>query len=226
MRSDRLTFALAATLLAGCAPPPAAQTRPMNAACPADSLGALTDLRRVDRTFRFELRYATARNFTGRRLPGYERAVPLLRPESARALARVQARLREQGLGLKVWDAYRPVRATLAMVDWAERSGNQWVLDQGYVARESGHNRGHTIDLTLVDLRSGRELDMGTRFDVFSEAAHTANAEGAVRENRQRLVSAMEAEGFASYDKEWWHFRRPGDGGPLDLPLSCFAGRR
>jgi zinc D-Ala-D-Ala dipeptidase len=108
------------------------------------------------------------------------------------------------------------------MVDWAERTGNGWVLEQGYVARESGHNLASTVDLTLVDLRSGRELDMGTAYDVFSDAAHTANATGQVRENRQRLVRAMEAEGFASYDKEWWHFRRGGDFRPLDVPLSCF----
>jgi zinc D-Ala-D-Ala dipeptidase len=181
----------------------------------------MVSIRSLDRTIRAEVRYATRRNFTGERLPGYE-PLALLRPSSAHALARVQGALRSQGLGLKVWDAYRPVRATLAMVSWAERTGNQWVLDQGYVARESGHNRGHTVDLTLVDLRTGRELDMGTAFDVFSEAAHTANAEGAVRQNRMRLVAAMEAEGFVNYDKEWWHFRRAAEGGPVDVPIGCY----
>jgi len=105
---------------------------------------------------------------------------------------------------------------------WAQRSGNQWVLDQGYVARYSGHNRGNTIDLTLVDLRTGRELAMGTPFDTFSEAAHTANATGEVMENRMRLKRAMEAEGFQNYDKEWWHYRMAGDPAPLDVPLRCF----
>lgn len=214
--------ALGAALLAACAGGPAAQVRPGSAQCALPPGDSLVDVRSVDRTIRTEVRYGTAGNFTGRRLPGYEVRRALLRPEPARALGRVQTALRREGLGLKVWDAYRPVRATLAMVDWAERTGNQWVLEQGYVARESGHNRGHTIDLTLVDLRSGRELDMGTAYDTFSEAAHTANAEGRVRDNRMRLVRAMEAEGFANYDKEWWHFRRAGEYAPLDVPLGCF----
>ncbi|MFL5384858.1 MAG: M15 family metallopeptidase, partial [Longimicrobiaceae bacterium] len=95
-----------------------------------------------------------------------------------------------------------------------------WVLDQGYVARQSGHNRGNTVDLTVV--RGGRELDMGTPFDTFSEAAHTANAAGAVLENRMILKRAMEAEGFQNYDREWWHYRLPAADTPLDAPLSCF----
>jgi D-alanyl-D-alanine dipeptidase len=224
MSSERArSAALAACLVAvwGCG---SAQARPALAAqtC-ANPLGEeLVDVRRMDRTIRVELRYATDDNFTGRRLPGYDARLALLHPASATALARVQARLRGEGLGLKVFDAYRPVRATLAMVEWAERSGKTWVLDQGYVARQSGHNRGNTVDLTLVRLRGGRELDMGTPFDTFSEAAHTANATGAVLENRQKLKRAMEAEGFENYDKEWWHYRLPANDVPLDLPLSCF----
>jgi D-alanyl-D-alanine dipeptidase len=108
------------------------------------------------------------------------------------------------------------------MVNWAERSGNQWVLQQGYVARRSGHNLGTTVDLTLVDARTGRELDMGTPYDTFSEAAHTANATGQVLANRMILVEAMRAEGYANYEKEWWHFRIGGDYEPLDAPLRCF----
>jgi D-alanyl-D-alanine dipeptidase len=184
---------------------------------------ALVDVRAIDPTIRVDIRYATADNFTGAPLPGYEVPLPLLRPEAARALARVQARLRADGLGLKVFDGYRPVRATLAMVAWAERTGNGWVLDQGYVARESGHNRGATVDLTLVRLDGGGELDMGTAYDVFSEAAHTASATGTVAANRATLVRAMEAEGFANFDKEWWHFRLPGDHPPMDAPHACFA---
>jgi D-alanyl-D-alanine dipeptidase len=155
-------------------------------------------------------------------LPGYERPIALLRPEAAEALGRVQARLRPRGLGLKVFDGYRPVRATLGMVAWAERTGNQWVLEQGYVARYSGHNRGATVDLTVVHLRGGRELDMGTPYDTFSDAAHTANATGQVAANRQILLDAMRAEGFSNYEKEWWHFSLPGQREPLDAPLRCF----
>jgi D-alanyl-D-alanine dipeptidase len=182
---------------------------------------ALVGVRTLDPSIVTEIRYATANNFTGAPLPGYAEPRALLRPEAAAALARVQQRLRSEGLGLKVWDAYRPVRATLAMVEWAERTGNEWVLEQGYVARRSGHNLGGTVDLTLIE--TGRELDMGTAYDTFAEAAHTENATGVVRENRMRLVRAMAAEGFENYPKEWWHFSYAGEYEPLDLPLACFA---
>ncbi|HEX8906007.1 MAG TPA: M15 family metallopeptidase [Longimicrobiaceae bacterium] len=221
MSSERRRVVLAAAavaVLGGCRTA-AQSSRPECALPPGDEL---VNVRRVDRTIRTDVRYATDDNFTGRRLPGYERPRAMLRPAAAAALGRVQARLRTEGLGLKVFDAYRPIRATQAMVEWAGRSGNQWVLDQGYVARYSGHNRGNTVDLTLVDLRTGRELAMGTPFDTFSEAAHTANATGEVLENRMRLKRAMEAEGFQNYEKEWWHYRMPGDPPPLDAPLSCF----
>jgi D-alanyl-D-alanine dipeptidase len=224
MSSERARSAVLAAWLVvvgGCG---SAQARPALAAqaCALPAGEALVDVRRLDRSIRVELRYATANNFTGERLPGYDARRALLHPASAEALARVQARLRGEGLGLKVFDAYRPVRATLAMVAWAERSDNVWVLDQGYVARQSGHNRGNTVDLTLVRLRGGGEIDMGTPFDTFSEAAHTANAAGEVLENRMKLKRAMEAEGFQNYDKEWWHYRLPADDTPLDAPLSCF----
>lgn len=212
----RLVPALAAMIVAGCAP---ALAHEGECDLPA---GTLVNVRRVEPSIRTEVRYATRNNFTGAVLPGYERPVAMLRPGAAQALARVQRRLRGQGLGLKVFDAYRPVRATLAMVNWAERSGNQWVLEQGYVARQSGHNLGITVDLTLVDLRTGRELDMGTPYDTFSEAAHTANATGQVLANRTILVDAMRAEGYANYEKEWWHFRHGGQFEPLDAPLRCF----
>lgn len=202
-------------------PSPTMQTRADDACRMAP--GALVDVRSVDQTIRTDVRYATRNNFTGAVLPGYERPLALLRPPAAQALGRVQARLRPRGLGLKVFDAYRPVRATLGMVDWAERSGNEWVLEQGYVARQSGHNVGRTVDLTLVDLRTGRELEMGTPYDTFNERAHTANATGRVAENRRTLVEAMAAEGFQNYDKEWWHFSIPGPREPLDVPLRCFS---
>lgn len=121
----------------------------------------------------------------------------------------MQRRLTAQGLGLKVFDAYRPVRATLAMVEWTRRVGREDLVRDGYIASRSRHNLGVAIDLTLVSRESGRELDMGTPFDTFSAASHTANASGDVAENRRRLVEAMEAEGFVNYDQEWWHFSYP-----------------
>ncbi|HEX6040927.1 M15 family metallopeptidase [Longimicrobium sp.] len=207
---------------AACAPAATARSATAQADECRIAPGALVNVRSMDRTIRTDVRYATRNNFTGDVLPGYERPVALLRPEAAQALGRVQARLRPRGFSLKVFDAYRPVRATLGMVDWAERSGNQWVLEQGYVARQSGHNVGRTVDLTLVDLRTERDVDMGTPYDTFTETAHTANASGQVAENRRMLVEAMAAEGFQNYEKEWWHYSIPGPREPLDVPLRCF----
>lgn len=180
----------------------------------------LADVRAADSTIIVQLRYATADNFTGAPLPGYEANRALLRAEAAAALGRVQRRLAAEGLGLKVWDGYRPVRATQAMVAWTERTHQTWLLDSGYIARRSRHNQGVAVDLTLVDLRTGAEVDMGTPFDTFSDAAHTANASGAVKQARERLVGAMAAEGFVNYSMEWWHFSFVVEGPvPFDLPI-------
>ncbi len=196
-------------------PPPAPATSVNTPELPiagdnaADSL--LVDVQSLDSTIRVDVRYAGSNNFTGAPLPGYEAPRALLRPEAATALVRVQARLRKQGLSLLVFDGYRPVRATLAMVRWAERSRQRDLLTDGYIARRSRHNLGLAVDLTLVDAGSGSSIDMGTPFDTFSESAHTANARGQVLANRRMLVRAMEAEGFRNYEKEWWHFS-------LDVP--------
>ncbi len=175
----------------------------------AEAESLLVDVRSLDPSIVVDARYATADNFTGAPLPGYEANRALLRREAAAALARVQRGLLAEGLSLKVFDAYRPVRATLAMVDWTSRVGREDLLRDGYIASRSRHNLGLAIDLTLVAMASGRELDMGTGFDTFAAAAHTANAVGDVAANRRRLVAAMEAEGFVNYDQEWWHFSFP-----------------
>jgi len=173
----------------------------------ADSL--LADVRALDSTIVVTLRYATTHNFTGAPLPGYEANRALLRREAAAALARVQRRLAGEGLGLELFDAYRPVRATLAMVEWTKRVGREELLRDGYIASRSRHNLGLAVDLTLIDQATGHELEMGTPFDTFSSAAHTANASGVIAANRRRLSAVMESEGFTNYDQEWWHFSFP-----------------
>jgi zinc D-Ala-D-Ala dipeptidase len=170
----------------------------------ADTL--LTDVRSLDSTIVVQLRYATPNNFTGAPLPGYEANRAFLRREAAGALALVQTDLRSQGLGLEIFDAYRPVRATLAMVDWTQRVNRPDLLTNGYIASRSRHNLGVAVDLTLIDRATGRELEMGTSFDTFSAAAHTANAAGIAAQNRQKLKAAMERRGFTNYDQEWWHY--------------------
>ena len=207
-----LVFQLVAISIA-CAPPlpkvavaPPVNTVETEIAPDAIADTLLADVQSLDPTIAVDLRYATSNNFTGAPLPGYQANRAYLRREAVAALGRVQRDLRTQGLGLKVFDAYRPVRATLAMVDWTERVHRPDLLKDGYIASRSRHNLGLAIDLTLVELSTSRELDMGTPFDTFSTAAHTANASGVAAVNRQKLKAAMEGEGFLNYDQEWWHY--------------------
>jgi len=176
----------------------------LGTAADADSL--LVDVRSLDSTILVDLRYRDSSNFTGAPLPGYEANRALLHRSAAAALARVQLSLRAEGLSVKVLDAYRPVRATTAMVTWATQTGREDLISNGYIADRSLHNLGVAIDCTLVDLATGAELDMGTPYDTFTDSAHTANAVGQVAVNRLRFVTAMAREGFANYDKEWWHY--------------------
>ncbi len=169
-----------------------------------------------------DMRYAGEDNFTGRVVPGYEAPRCYLLKPAAEALARVQATLHAQGYALQLYDCFRPVRSVKAFVAWVHDPADQVAkaryypnidkstLLDGYIAETSGHSRGATVDLGLLDCRDGtcRALDMGTGFDRFDPLAHTANPDidEAQRHNRQRLLDAMQAEGFANYPMEWWHF--------------------
>ncbi|HEX6251559.1 MAG TPA: M15 family metallopeptidase [Gemmatimonadaceae bacterium] len=209
---------IAALIVAGasCAPAlapsaPAAPAPQAGAAADAiasDSVAAamLQDVRELDPSIVVELRYATANNFTGAPLPGYGGNRAYLRREAAAALAAVNRALAAEGLALKVFDAYRPVRATNAMVTWAQAAQRMDLFRDGYIASRSRHNVGVAVDVTLVERATGRELAMGTAYDTFTEAAHTVNATGVAAQNRQRLVQAMNRAGFANYAREWWHF--------------------
>ncbi len=182
------------------------------------------DLREVLPDARFDIRYHTPDNFTEAPLPGYGVPGAWMREEPARALAKVQAQLQAQGKSLLVYDAYRPLRGTLGMVAWAKRTDQVALLDGGYIARRSGHNRGNTIDLSVFDVESGEELDMGTAWDTLSEASHTRRATGKALENRMLLRELMHAEGFRNYFREWWHYTYGNDKGlPYrDVPYACY----
>jgi D-alanyl-D-alanine dipeptidase len=187
----------------------------------AAAVDGFVDIERLAPGIRVELAYATRDNLTGRRLPGYCENRALLLPHAARSLARVQRHLRRRGLGLLVRDAYRPARASRALVRWAERSGRAELVGT-YIARRSRHNTGSAVDLTLVRADSGRPLEMGTGYDDLSSRAHTRNARGRALRNRLMLAGAMQRFGFDPYWREWWHFehRRPG-GQYLDSPIGC-----
>jgi zinc D-Ala-D-Ala dipeptidase len=172
---------------------------------------------------RVDARYHTADNFTGAPLPGYGAPAAWMRREVAEALAIVHASLNKRGLGLLVYDGYRPRRGTLAMVAWAERTNQVALLDNGYIARRSGHNHGHTVDLTVCDLKTGEPVDMGTPWDTLTPASHTKNAKGKALEHRLLLKAEMQAAGFEPYAKEWWHFSFPLKGSVArDVPYGCF----
>ncbi len=160
----------------------------------------LIDIRSINLNIVLDIRYATKNNFTYKQL--YPKARCLLRAEVAQQLSNVQWDLEHQGLGLKVYDCYRPLSIQKQM--WKVVPDNRYVANP---AQGSRHNRGSAVDITLVD-RSGRELLMPTRFDDFSEQAHI-DYQGIslqAKENRQRLEVAMKKQGFIPLETEWWHF--------------------
>jgi D-alanyl-D-alanine dipeptidase len=166
----------------------------------------------------YDLRYATTNNFMKRKMYPANTDVTYLRLPAAEALKKVQEELATKGLGLKIFDAYRPYSVTVQF--W------ELVKDERYVAnpaKGSGHNRGIAVDLTIIDLKSGIELDMGTGFDNFTDTAHTnfQYLDKKVLENRKLLHSLMEKNGFKVLDTEWWHFFIPGSDRyeVLDLPF-------
>ena len=191
------------TTAAAAASPPS--TSPTTAAAKAPPPPGLVDVQELEPSILVSLNKLTSDNFTGQPLPGYEANRAFLTPRAAQALANVQRRLAPRGLGLKIYDAYRPARATQAMVAWARAQGRGDLVGP-YIASVSYHNSGQAVDLTLVQRPTGRELEMGAPYETFTPAAHTANATGPAADNRGVLVQAMHAEGFANYEGEWWHF--------------------
>lgn len=160
----------------------------------------LVDIRSISPTIVLDIRYATVNNFTRKQL--YPQARCLLRAAVAQKLARVQADLEQRGLGLKVYDCYRPLSVQRQM--W------KLVPDTRYVANPatgSRHNRGSAVDVTLVD-RAGKELEMPTDFDDFTEQAHInyPGVSAAAQKNRQLLEQVMTKQGFIPLPTEWWHF--------------------
>lgn len=164
------------------------------------------DLRAAIPELCLDIRYATPNNFTGAMLPGYETPGAWLRRDAAAALAQAQASLRAHGVGLLVYDAYRPRRATKAMVAWARAAGRTDLLEQGFIAEHSAHARGRTIDVGLCDLLTREPLDLGTGFDAFVPQARHGAVSGEAGERRTMLRNALEAVGFSAYAREWWHY--------------------
>lgn len=169
-----------------------------------------------------EARYAGSGNFVGAPIDGYEAEKVLLTREAADALLAVQTELSEVGLGLKLFDGYRPQRAVDHFVRWAqdpEDESMKWIyypqidkselFDLGYIAEQSGHSRGSAVDLTLITLETGEELDMGTRWDYFDPRSAPSNQEVSPQHQARRMLLqiTMIKHGFEPLDTEWWHFK-------------------
>ena len=163
----------------------------------------LVELIALDPTIKLDIRYATTHNFLG--TPLYSQARAFLQRPAAEALVRVSRALKGEGYGLLVHDAYRPWYVTKLFWDATPPDKHRFVADP---ATGSRHNRGCAVDLTLYDLKTGNAVEMPSLYDEMSERAYPAYTGGsdAARAHRELLRRHMEAEGFAVYEYEWWHF--------------------
>lgn len=182
-------------------------------------------LKEVDSSIIQDVKYFTDDNFIGRPIKGYEAAECILTQEAAHALSKLQQQILPQHLSLKVYDCYRPQTAVNDFIAWSQDASDQKMKTDyypninkadffklGYVAENSGHTRGSTVDLTLVHLPGNNgeplEMAMGTHFDFMDELSHplNPNIHNDVRSNRLFLRSIMQKAGFEPVDNEWWHF--------------------
>ena len=169
-----------------------------------------------------EIRYYSTFNFVGKRIDSYEAPVAYLTKETACALKKASDDLKKQGYVIEIFDAYRPQSAVDHFKRWAkDLSATEMkpyfypdldkseLFTKGYIAEKSAHSRGAAVDLTIVDMMSGQELDMGGSFDFFGELSHSLHTQGLTEtqiNNRMILRKAMTENGFKPLAEEWWHF--------------------
>ena len=168
-----------------------------------------------------DVRYYSSFNFIGERIDGYEEPVALLTVEAAQALKTVCDEVMDLGFRLKIFDAYRPQKAVDHFIRWAKDPDDtrmkryfypdlekKDIIPQGYIAEHSGHSRGSTVDLTLFDMASQQDLDMGGTFDFFGEMSHPgfSGVSETQHAHRMLLQSLMVKHGFRPLETEWWHF--------------------
>ena len=191
-----------------------------------------------------EIRYYSTYNFIGDRIDGYEEPCALATVEAARALKSAAAELLVQGYRIKLFDAYRPARAVKHFVLWGIEDQDvrmkpyfypdlekQSLFAEGYIAKRSSHSRGSAVDVTLLDMKTGKEVDMGSPFDLFSVISHPdcRDITGEQYENRMLLQKTMVRNGFRTLDCEWWHFSLEDEPYPdtyFDFPVSSAYLRR
>ena len=175
----------------------------------------------IDQSIKIDLRYSTKNNFTGKVINGYRSNRAIISNEAAKALTQVQKDLTQMNLSLKIFDAYRPQISVNYFINWSKdlsdtinksiyypKIKKSELFPLGYIAERSGHSRGSTVDLTIVDNRTFKELDMGTPYDFFGPESGTnfINITDKQRSNRLLLLETMIRNGFENYSKEWWHY--------------------
>ncbi|MEP6747087.1 MAG: M15 family metallopeptidase [Bacteroidota bacterium] len=188
----------------------------------ADSNKQMVEIKSVIPNIVYDLKYASDRNFMRRNMYPLRTNYTFLRLPAVKALALVQKELNEKGMGLKIYDAYRPYSVTEKF--W------ELVLNEKYVAdpkKGSGHNRGLSVDLTVIYLHTGKEIQMPTYFDNFSDTAHHSfmNLPFDALQNRKMLKDTMEKYGFKMFETEWWHYSWPDDKNyfeAMDISFSDF----
>ena len=219
-------------ILSGCGSAPAVQPEPASAAStPKTAVEEAPKLSNDASDFVLlseavpdailEIRYYSTYNFVGDRIDGYEEPLAFLTKEAAASLKEVSDELVSKGYRLKIYDAYRPQKAVTNFVRWAKKIDDTRMKEyfypeldkadlfpQGYIAERSGHSRGSTVDLTLFDMKTEKEVDMGGTFDYFGELSHPdyKNITKKQYANRMLLRKAMVNHGFKPLPEEWWHF--------------------
>ena len=178
-------------------------------------------LKDIDDSIIVDLKYYSSKNFTGRFVEGYNSNTAILTKESALALSKAQSDLNKLGYSLILYDAYRPQRAVDFFVQWSKNLNDtinkriyypdtkkSELFKLGYIAYKSGHSRGSTVDVSIVEISSNKELDMGTVFDYFGVESHTFFDELTEdqKANRLLLYKIMSNNGFKNYHMEWWHY--------------------
>lgn len=184
----------------------------------------MTELKTLAPGMVYDFRYATVHNFMHRQMYRPATQKTYMRQPAAAAIARIQEALNSQGLGLKIFDAYRPWSVSLAF--WQLLPNSLYVANP---AHGSNHNRGTAIDLTLISLKTGAELSMGTGFDNFTDSAHHSfrALPDSILRNRRLLKTTMESFGFKALETEWWHYTYRMTPPPdiLDIPFKKFDKR-
>ena len=175
----------------------------------------------IDESIKIDLRYSTTNNFTGHIIEGYKSNMAIISYDAAKSLVQVQNDLKKKNLSLKIFDAYRPQMSVNYFIKWSNdladtinkslyypKIKKPQLFPMGYIAERSGHSRGSTVDLTIIDNKTNKELDMGTLYDFFGPESSTdfSNITDNQMSNRLLLLKVMTKNGFKNYPMEWWHY--------------------